>query len=98
MSVSEFLSIWALNIIEGIQGNTFSSRDFIWALMSNHEHQYIQLLNDDHSDHPIWNVHKQIGRYLADHSDELSIVCINEREQSTSPFGNGSSTMRWRKI
>jgi hypothetical protein len=98
MSVSEFLSIWAHNILEGIQGNTFSGRDFIWALMTNHEHHYIQLLNDVHSEHPIWNVHKQIGRYLADHADELGIVSINEREHSTSPFGNESSTMMWEKV
>lgn len=97
MTVSIFLSNYAPSIIQGIQGN-FCGRDFIWALMENYEREYIRLLNDDHSDHPIWNVHKQIGRYLADHSDELGIICINEREQSTSPFGNGSSTMRWRKF
>ena len=98
MTVSEFLSLWALSIVREIQGNTFSSRDFIWALMANHEHQYIQMLNDDNSEHPIWSIHKQIGRYLADHADELGIASINEREHSISPFGNESSTMMWEKM
>ena len=97
MTVSELLHDVASDIIGELQP-TFSSRDFIWSLMTNHEHQYIQLLNDERSEHPIWNVHKQIGRYLADHVGDLNIASINERERSVSPFGNESSTMTWEKV
>lgn len=95
MSVSDFLSTRAQGIIQGLQGSNFSSRDFIWALMTNYERQYIQLLEEDRSEHPIWNVHKQIGRYLSDHSVQLGITSLGYRDPSVSPFGNDSSTMMW---
>ena len=99
MTVSGFMTIWALSIVNGIQSDVFSSRDFIWALMTEHEREYIQLLNEDRSDHPIWNVHKQIGKYLADHAGKsLPIASFDVRERSLSPLGNESATMMWRKL
>ena len=98
MTVKEFMDTNALDIVGAIEAITFSGRDFIWTLMENHEREYIQLLFDDHSEHPIQTVHQQIGRYLADHANALQIVCTNEREPSVGPFGNDSSTMIWRKV
>lgn len=65
----------------------------------NYEHEYIQLLNENAStDHPIKSVHQQIGKYLADHSNELRISATNEKEASLTPFGTDSQTEIWRKI
>lgn len=97
MTVKELLSTCAKELVEEMETTSFSSRDFIWKLMNNHEHEYIQVLYSDDSEHPIWNVHKQIGRYLANHKDDLDIIYGNGREVSLSPFGGDSSTQIWIK-
>ena len=97
MTVKELLENCAVEIISFLPGE-FSSRDFIWALMTEHELEYVRLLFDDGSNHPIQNVHQQIGRYLADHAEKsLAIVSMKKRNPGASPFGKESSTMMWRK-
>ena len=98
MLTADFMSAYARIIIEEIPDETFSSRDFIWKMMRNYERDYIRLLNEDTTEHPIWNVHKQIGKYLADHSNELGISSTHEKEPSSTPFGTDSQTEIWRRI
>jgi hypothetical protein len=98
MRVSDFMASYAAEIIERIEKDVFTSWDFIWQLMLEHELEYIQLLNDQNTEHPIWDVHKLIGRYLSEHSEELGIDSTGEKKRDLSPFGKGSATEIWRKI
>ena len=97
MSVREFMADNAATIIDSIQKEDFSSRDFIYRMRQAFERDYIQLLYDDTSNRPMENVHQQIGRYLAEHSVELNIADKNQRDPSKSPYGEESSTELWRK-
>ena len=98
MPVNDFMSANAATIIDSIQSENFSSRDFIFKMRQLFERDYIQLLYDDTSTRSMGNVNQQIGRYLAVHSADLGIADTKQRPQSTSPYGEPSSTELWSKI
>lgn len=99
MNVNEFLNSRAQVIIERLQPNSiFSTRHFIWELMSTHEIAYIELLSSQEGEHPIRCVHQQIGKYLDKNAENLGIAKENDKESSVSPFGHASSTQLWRKL
>ena len=97
MRVYEFMAENAQRIIDSISSETFSSRDFIWKLMSDYETDYIRMLNEQTCEHPIHEVHKQIGRYLADNAVSLEIQASGTKEGSIDPFGKISATEIWLK-
>ena len=97
MRVYEFMAENARRIIESIASEKFSSRDFIWKLMSDYETDYIRMLNEQTCEHPIHEVNKQIGRYLSDNAVRLEIQVSGTKESSVDPFGNISATEVWLK-
>lgn len=97
MRVYEFMAENARRIIESIASEKFSSRDFIWKLMSDYEKDYIGMLYEQTCERPIHEVHKQIGRYLSDNAVRLEIQVSGTKESSVDPFGNISATEVWLK-
>ena len=97
MRVYEFMAENARRIIESIASEKFSSRDFIWKLMCDYEIDYIGMLNEQTCERPIHEVHKQIGRYLADNAVSLEIQASGTKEGSIDPFGKISATEIWLK-
>ena len=97
MRVYEFMAENARRIIESIASEKFSSRDFIWKLMSDYEKDYIGMLNEQTCERPIHEVHKEIGRYLVDNAVCLEIQASGTKESSIDPFGKISAIKIWLK-
>lgn len=65
--------------------------------MCDYEIDYIGMLNEQTCEHPIYEVHKEIGRYLVDNAVCLEIQASGTKESSIDPFGKISAIKIWLK-
>lgn len=95
-----FLSL-AQNVIVELE-EKFSTHDFIKKFMKLHECAYILWLNDILINKAIkcgifQEVHRQIGKYLAEHANVLHIHQIMADFESVDCFGDKDKISLWHK-
>lgn len=93
----------AADVINRIDKITFTSHDFLDTFRKNCPRVYIEILtyynNIENEENPITTVHKLIGKWLLEGSNNnpLSIQKIGEVESKTI-LGENSQVAEWEKI
>ena len=99
MSLNQFmnenLGIIKDEIIKSIPRPEFDSHEFIRHFAKKFEIRYIEFLSF-YKLEPFRNVHAQIGRFLAEHQEQLEIKDFGTT-QSPNIFGIDSTNERWVK-
>ena len=99
MSLNQFmnenLGIIKDEIIKNIPRTEFDSHEFIRHFAKKFEIRYIEFLSF-YKLEPFRNVHAQIGRFLAEHQEQLEIKDFGTT-QSPNIFGIDSTNERWVK-
>lgn len=102
MEKKDFLPM-AVDVINRIDKNAFTSHDFLDMFRKCCSQDYIEMLthynNIGNEENPITTVHKLIGKWLLEGSNnnQLSIQKIGEVESKTI-LGEKSQVAEWEKI
>lgn len=100
MSIAEFmtehLTTIRKDIIIEIPNKEFDSHEFIRHFIKRFEREYVQFLYS-YKTEPFRKVHAQIGKFLAEHKEELDIKSLKDTV-SENIFGIPSSNEKWKKI
>lgn len=81
--------------IVALMPQEFDTHNFILKLAHSNQRLYVQALAQFDSDTPFNELHKQIGRRLAKHSE---LVTSNGSTTSPDIFGNRGTAEKWRKV
>lgn len=83
----------------GVMRQKFNAMNFINAYNDMYADNYQTDLNEYiNSGDPIQTLHQQIGRFLADHSEELHIRKIGDCKTTNTKGFVGSKVSEWEKI